>query len=225
MTLIEAKIGRKYWECDEWRRQTIANIIALDPALLVISQSDSVPGDQFTNGEWADATGKTLSTIKQAGVPVVFMLDTPQPALDIPECLAEHLGDVGACNSVGHLSDYDGRREDVQSVLGTIGDHGRRPCRLVLRRAVTVPGDRRQPARLPRPDPHDPRLQRTPGPDDRAVAGGRGQPWAGSKPPVPSPSARNVCIRCGQRAAICGGVSGTKESSCRCSRNSTRQVG
>ena len=121
VSLIEAKIGRKYWECDEWRRQTIANIIALEPALLMVSQSDSVPGDQFTNVEWADATGKTLTTIQEAGVPVVFMLDTPQPALDIPECLAEHLGDVGACNSVGHLSDYVGRREDVQSVLGTIG--------------------------------------------------------------------------------------------------------
>ena len=121
VTLIEAKIGRNYWECDEWRRQTIANIIALEPDLLVISQSDSVPGDQFTNTEWADATGKTISTLQQAGVPVVFMLDTPQPAHDIPECLAEHLGDVGACNSVGHLSDYEGRRDDVQSVLGTIG--------------------------------------------------------------------------------------------------------
>jgi peptidoglycan/LPS O-acetylase OafA/YrhL len=121
VSLIEAKIGRNYWECDEWRRQTIDNIISLQPDLLVISQSDSVPGDQFTNTEWADATGKTLSTFQQAGVPVVFMLDTPQPALDIPECLAEHLGDVGACNSVGHLSDYEGRRDDVQSVLSTIG--------------------------------------------------------------------------------------------------------
>ncbi len=121
VTLFEAKIGRDYWECDEWRRQTTARVIALDADLLVMSQSDSVPGDHYSNGEWADATGKTLATIQQADVPVVFVLDTPQPALDIPECLAEHLGDVGACNSTGHLSDYAGRRDAVQSVLETIG--------------------------------------------------------------------------------------------------------
>jgi SGNH domain (fused to AT3 domains) len=121
VTLYEPKLGRTYWECDERRRQTIAKVIALDPDLLVVSQSDSVPADQYSNAEWADATGKTLAAILKAEVPVVFMLDTTQPALDIPECLAEHLSDVGACNSIDHLSDYDGRRDGVQSVLGTIG--------------------------------------------------------------------------------------------------------
>ena len=82
---------------------------------------DSVPGDQYSDGAWADATGQTVAPLLGAGRRVAFLLDTPQPAFDTPECLAEHLSDVGACNSVDHLSDYPGRRDQVQSVLETVG--------------------------------------------------------------------------------------------------------
>ncbi len=119
--LYEPKLGRDYWECDEWRRQTLAKIVDLQPDLVVLSQSDSVPGDQYGDGAWADTTGETVSSFQAAGLRVAFLLDTPQPAFDTPECLAEHLSDVGACNSVDHLSEYPGRREQVASVLETIG--------------------------------------------------------------------------------------------------------
>lgn len=115
-------LGREYTECASWRERTMARISRLYPDIVVVSQSDSVIGTQVTNPQWGDATSRTLAEIQAQGLPVAYVLDTPMPGDDVPECVATHLDDVGACNLTrarGEL--YAGRASALDSALSAVG--------------------------------------------------------------------------------------------------------
>jgi peptidoglycan/LPS O-acetylase OafA/YrhL/cellulose synthase/poly-beta-1,6-N-acetylglucosamine synthase-like glycosyltransferase len=92
------QLGRAYNECMTWRQQAADRMVKDKPDMVVVSQSDAVAGDQ-SSSEWANATARTMAALRARGLPVVYMLDTPMPDQDVPECLAGNLGDVGACTT------------------------------------------------------------------------------------------------------------------------------
>jgi peptidoglycan/LPS O-acetylase OafA/YrhL len=97
VTLNEEHIKRIYTECTTWRQQTLARIVKARPDLVVLSQSDDVPGQQLTDQQWADATLVTVKRLKAAGIRVTYLMDTPVPGTDAPLCVADHLSEVTAC--------------------------------------------------------------------------------------------------------------------------------
>ncbi|MBX9245215.1 acyltransferase family protein [Actinotalea ferrariae] len=113
--------NRTYTECLDWRESTLAKIAELQPDIVVVSQSDSVPGNQVTNVEWADATARTLSQIRSNGTPVAYVLDTPVPAGNAPDCVANNLAKVEPCmNMREDAYSFPGRHEQVANTLEVI---------------------------------------------------------------------------------------------------------
>lgn len=93
-----ASLRRAYTECDVWREQAMDRIEAEEPDLVVVSAAVFSPrGDDFTR-RWADGVATTTRDLRRAtGATVVALADTPNPAEDVPTCLAEHLDDVQQC--------------------------------------------------------------------------------------------------------------------------------
>jgi peptidoglycan/LPS O-acetylase OafA/YrhL len=97
VTLVNPTLKRDYTECTTWRDRTVARIAALKPDLVLVSQSDSVPGRLVSNETWAEQTVVTLEKLRQAGSRVELIRDTPYPSGDVPACVAANLADVRAC--------------------------------------------------------------------------------------------------------------------------------
>jgi peptidoglycan/LPS O-acetylase OafA/YrhL/cellulose synthase/poly-beta-1,6-N-acetylglucosamine synthase-like glycosyltransferase len=122
ITIYNDTLKRPYRECNMWRSETIERIESLHPSLVVMSQSDLVPGTQISNRDWADATAKTATRMRAAGLKVVYILDTPNPGSDVPQCVADHLKDLTACaQSRAHIYPYAGRHQAVQAALKDSG--------------------------------------------------------------------------------------------------------
>ena len=99
-TIVNPSLKRAYTECDTWRTATVARIRALKPDLVIVSQSDSVPGRTVSNDHWAAATLDTMRQLTAGGRHVEFLADTPYPRADVPTCVSEHLADVRTCQVV-----------------------------------------------------------------------------------------------------------------------------
>ncbi|GAA4351263.1 acyltransferase family protein [Angustibacter luteus] len=98
ITVRNSSLQRTYTECDQWRRQTIARIGALQPDLVLVSQSETVvPGD-VSPEDFAAATATTVSRIKAAtDGEVAYLQDIPIPGKNLPECVASNLDAVDSC--------------------------------------------------------------------------------------------------------------------------------
>jgi peptidoglycan/LPS O-acetylase OafA/YrhL len=110
--------NRSYSECDEWRRITLGRIEGTHPDVVVVSQSDSVPGRQYTNAEWSDATAETLGDIRATGTPVVYLMDTPVPRVNVPDCIANNLAKIQPCIFArSEAYSFSGRHEEMAATL------------------------------------------------------------------------------------------------------------
>jgi hypothetical protein len=95
-----ANLKRKYDECDRWREAAIKEIVALKPALIIVSQFSQHyaktnveaafynPVDLDT---WVDGLKSTLETLRQGGGDVVLLRDTPLRKTDLNRCVARAL--------------------------------------------------------------------------------------------------------------------------------------
>jgi peptidoglycan/LPS O-acetylase OafA/YrhL len=121
ITIRVRQLGnRNYTECDEWREITLRKVEGLHPDVLVVGQANGVPGFQYTNNQWADATARTLNGVRQTGTPVVYLMDTPVPPRkkNIPDCLSKNLGDVTKCMFLRKDAyRFPGRRETMAATL------------------------------------------------------------------------------------------------------------
>jgi hypothetical protein len=87
-------IKRAYSECVTWRKNAIARINALHPAIVVMSSNYDggnalgVSGSQ--NSAWTKGWKTTAGQLAQAGTRVVYLNDTPWPKQNVPDCLAQH---------------------------------------------------------------------------------------------------------------------------------------
>jgi peptidoglycan/LPS O-acetylase OafA/YrhL len=97
VAVVNPTLKREYTECSQWRSQALDAVVAMRPDLVLVSQSDSVPGASFDNGLWAQRTVVTLERLRSQGLRVAFLRDTPFPRGDVPACVEQHLDDVRAC--------------------------------------------------------------------------------------------------------------------------------
>jgi peptidoglycan/LPS O-acetylase OafA/YrhL len=112
-------LKREFKECDQWRTITMRRVLALHPALVVVSQSDNIPARQYTNAQWSSATAKMMTTFAKSGLKSVYILDTPLATTDIPTCVSEHLDNVESCVRPNNRTKYQyaGRHSAVKDAL------------------------------------------------------------------------------------------------------------
>lgn len=98
LTVPNPALNRDYTECDEWRAATIARIRALNPALVLVGQSENVASSTVPPATFAAATVQTLTDLRSGtDSKVVYVADIPIPGTDLPGCVAANLDDVRRC--------------------------------------------------------------------------------------------------------------------------------
>ena len=101
--VFNSMLNRVYGECDDWRANVFEAMAAMQPDLIVVTQSSLFsPADT----DRADAPEvirhgyeRSLATLSDATGTVLVLSDTPYPVGDVPDCLSAHLGDATACTS------------------------------------------------------------------------------------------------------------------------------
>lgn len=100
LTVWATKLKRNYTECDQWRAQSIRQIIAARPNLVVISEIALVSLDKMSAGTQApksqDADGRaglhaTLTAFSQAGLKVAVIRDVPFNDDHVDTCVSRAL--------------------------------------------------------------------------------------------------------------------------------------
>ncbi|MBZ9962652.1 acyltransferase family protein [Mesorhizobium sp. BR1-1-2] len=95
-----SKLKRNYAECDQWREQSIKEILALRPALVVISEIALTSSRKMAAGkdepdsqdaEWKAGLRSTLETFSKAGLKVAFIRDVPFNDEQVDTCVARAL--------------------------------------------------------------------------------------------------------------------------------------
>ena len=89
----------KMSRCKKWREDSIQRIMKMKPDVLVMSsfQYFAQPR-QFQDRDkwWDDGQRKLLAQVKNASPNLIYLIDTPHPARDIPACLANN--SISQCN-------------------------------------------------------------------------------------------------------------------------------
>ena len=102
--------GRAYVECSQWRGNALARIESERPSLVLVSDDRlyelAVNGMPVPVGSaialWDAGLQRTLRSLVAAAGSVVLVGPTPRSRVDVPVCLAAHLGDEGACATTTH---------------------------------------------------------------------------------------------------------------------------
>jgi peptidoglycan/LPS O-acetylase OafA/YrhL/cellulose synthase/poly-beta-1,6-N-acetylglucosamine synthase-like glycosyltransferase len=122
IVLFNPSLKRDYTECPTWRDETEQRIEDLDPDLVVMSQSDNVPGTQVSNTTWADGTAQTAAQLQATGLRTIYMMDTPVPDGDAASCVAGHLDAVSDCvRPTEDAYAIRGRHADMADTLASAG--------------------------------------------------------------------------------------------------------
>ena len=131
VSIFSRSLKRLNDECDAWRRQELAEIATLKPALVVAAgtRTDSLvdrgTGSRIDEakapGEWQAGWKRTLTALSKAGVPVAVVRDTPWPGSDVAVCVSKHTSNPAACD-VGRDA-LDDAAYDVGLVKGISGAH------------------------------------------------------------------------------------------------------
>jgi peptidoglycan/LPS O-acetylase OafA/YrhL len=82
--------------CAAWRNSAIARITAEKPDLIILSSFEHFvpPGDPRSVAQWwADGSLRTYETLKPLSSKVIYLMDTPLPERNIPDCLASTSAD------------------------------------------------------------------------------------------------------------------------------------
>ncbi|WP_371478814.1 acyltransferase family protein [Kitasatospora sp. NBC_00315] len=135
LTVVNPQLGREYRECDSWRANSVARLRSEPrPRLIVIASLNRYTDDQQ---RLADGWERTLAPLRELGVPIVYLQDTPVPGTDIPVCLSGHPDDPGACA-------FDRARAQWPDPLAQAIAAGRMPgVRSVEVNSVLCPGEGR----------------------------------------------------------------------------------
>jgi len=80
-----ARLGRIYSECDNWRSAMLSRIAELHPKIIFIASSYQYP---ITPSNWAKGLQITLSKLSHPHTKIILLRDTPRPLINVPLCLA-----------------------------------------------------------------------------------------------------------------------------------------
>ena len=102
LPIRNARMKRRYTECDAWRRWAVGRIDALRPDLVVITSDTNYPG--MLDGHptdpdrlWSDAWAKLFTRLRSDAGHVVLLGDTPTLTTDPLDCLGRNGTDITAC--------------------------------------------------------------------------------------------------------------------------------
>jgi hypothetical protein len=108
VTIFNLGLKRAYTECDQWRQNVLAQIIASKPALVVAAgtrtesivdrSSGQLIDPAKAGAEWQAGWSRTLRQLTGAGIPVAVVRDTPWPGKDMASCVAQNMSDPTACD-------------------------------------------------------------------------------------------------------------------------------
>jgi hypothetical protein len=93
-------LGREYTECEQWRSQIMARMMAEHPRLVVLSMSRRYGADfGFTSYDpaWIETLNRTVAQLRSVGSTVLVLGPVVDPHSSVPTCLAGHLDDATAC--------------------------------------------------------------------------------------------------------------------------------
>ncbi len=89
------QLGRAYRECDTWRADTLERLRQQPrPRAVVVSSLNRYTADEELLAKGWD---ETLGPLRELGVPIVYLEDTPVPGRDVPACVSGHLESPDAC--------------------------------------------------------------------------------------------------------------------------------
>src|SRR5690625_467665 len=96
--------GEPYTSCQEWNDNVLADLIALDPDMVLVSGRTTTALEDWTDPDTESRDVMTQALVEQwtqlsdADIPIAAILDTPSPGdLSMYECVAEHTDDLQAC--------------------------------------------------------------------------------------------------------------------------------
>jgi hypothetical protein len=82
--------------CAAWRKSTISRIAEIQPDFILISSFEhfSPPkGTTSVNSWWAEGSKRTYAQLSSLTPILTYLIDTPRPDRDIPNCLASTAAD------------------------------------------------------------------------------------------------------------------------------------
>jgi hypothetical protein len=100
--------GGPYPECTDWRRSAMAQIVALHPALVIVSEARyleepearALAGVPTGHGStWLNGLAATFSFLDRSTAHVVFISDVPTPGRSAPTCVSLHMSNVQPCDT------------------------------------------------------------------------------------------------------------------------------
>jgi peptidoglycan/LPS O-acetylase OafA/YrhL len=114
-------LNEPYTQCYAWRAQTLRRIAALNPTVVVVASAD-VEAPTLSPAAYANATVATVRTLERTTTAkIVYLEDTPYPGYIVPECVADHLDDVKACNLPLSKAYNQARHQAVNQALRKLG--------------------------------------------------------------------------------------------------------
>jgi hypothetical protein len=103
--LVPINDGGRYSqpECVTWRQQSIDLILTeLKPQFIVVSSLHTYIKE---NDVFAEAWDRSLDQLRESGVPIVYIRDTPHPLEDVPTCISGAFDDWSKCEFPSDIKD------------------------------------------------------------------------------------------------------------------------
>ncbi|MEO8335183.1 MAG: acyltransferase family protein [bacterium] len=103
-------LGRRYVECEDWRRYAIDRIVKMHPTMVVLTNDriyNIVLGDKqpltdtsaVARRAWHDGLVQTLTALVPSRARLLLLEDTPQPGRDVPRCIVSNIDKPTACDT------------------------------------------------------------------------------------------------------------------------------
>lgn len=110
-------------DCDPWRDQAIAAIVATRPSLIILTGYHYLAPDGAGDGDdlWREGLITTMNALGDLASRVLILGDTPTQGVDVPECLAQSLQAVSICVSPRSYGVRIGRLLVEQEVAAQFG--------------------------------------------------------------------------------------------------------
>jgi peptidoglycan/LPS O-acetylase OafA/YrhL len=119
-------LGREYTECEQWRSQIMARMMAEHPRLVVLSMSRRYGADfGFTSYDpaWIETLSRTVAQLRSVGSTVLVLGPVADPHSSVPTCLAGHLDDATACAPARSVAVNPAGIAAEQAATATGGGH------------------------------------------------------------------------------------------------------
>ncbi|HUA49031.1 MAG TPA: SGNH hydrolase domain-containing protein [Solirubrobacteraceae bacterium] len=123
--------GGPYPECTDWRRTAMAQIAALHPALVIVSEARylEVPEARPLAGvptghgsAWLNGLAATFAFLDRTAAHAVFISDVPTPERPGPGCVSNHPSDVQACDTpIGAAIRFPGVKSEERELAERAG--------------------------------------------------------------------------------------------------------